>query len=72
MPPRRSEVERKMASSILDDKLAENVRKYPVLYDKRCADKMKGKVALKDVTKELGQKTVRSMTENNNSKYTQI
>ena len=41
MPPRRSEVESEMASSILYEKLAESVRKYPVLYDKRCADKLK-------------------------------
>ena len=58
MPQRRTEVESKMASSILHDKLAENVRKYPVLYDKRCADKMNLNVALTHVTKELGQKTV--------------
>ena len=48
MPPPLSEVESKMASSILDEKLAESVRKYPVLYDKSCAD-FKDKVA-----KELG------------------
>ena len=30
-----------MASSILDEKLAEGARKYPVLYYKRCADKLK-------------------------------
>ena len=41
MPRRRGEVESKMASSILYEKLAESVRKHPVLYDKRCADKLK-------------------------------
>ena len=45
MPPRRSEVESEMASSILYEKLAEGVRKYPVLYDKRCADKLKKTLA---------------------------
>ena len=41
MALRRNEVESKMASSILDDKLAASARKYPVLYYKRCADKLK-------------------------------
>ena len=45
MPPWRSEVESKMASSIFDKKLAESVRKYTVLYDKRCADKLKETLA---------------------------
>ena len=57
MPPRRSEVESEMASSILYEKLAEGVRKYPVLYDKRCADKLKKTLAWKDMAKELGPKT---------------
>ena len=38
---RRKQVESNMASSILDEKLAESARKYPVLYYKRCADKLK-------------------------------
>ena len=45
MPPWRSEVESKMASSIFDEKLAESARKYTVLYDKRCADKLKETLA---------------------------
>ena len=45
MPPRRSEVESKMVSSILHEKLAESVRKYPVLHDKRCTDKLKKTLA---------------------------
>ena len=49
MPPWRSEVESKMASSIFDKKLAESVRKYTVLYDKRCADKLKETLARRDV-----------------------
>ena len=49
MPPWRSEVESKMASSIFDEKLAESVRKYTVLYDKRCADKLKETLARRDV-----------------------
>ena len=57
MPPRRSEVESEMASSILYEKLAESVRKYPVLYDKRCADKLKKTLTWKDMAKELGPKT---------------
>ena len=47
-----------MASSILDEKLAESARKYPVLYYKRCADKLKKTFAWKDVARELGPKTV--------------
>ena len=58
MALRRNEVESKMASSILDEKLAESARKYPVLYYKRCADKLKETVAWKDVAKELGPKNV--------------
>ena len=38
-----------MASSIFDEKLAETVRKYTVLYDKRCADKLKETLARRDV-----------------------
>lgn len=38
MSPWRNEVESKMASSSFDEKLAESVRKYTVLYDKRCRD----------------------------------
>ena len=49
MPPWRSEVESKMASSIFDEKLAERVRKYTVLYDKHCADKLKETLARRDV-----------------------
>ena len=45
MPPRRREVESKMAPSILYEKLAESVRKYPVLSDKRCTDKLKKTLA---------------------------
>ena len=56
MPPRRSEVESKMASSILYEKLAESVRKYPALHDKRCTDKLKKTLAWKDMAKELGPK----------------
>ena len=55
---RRKQVESKMASSILDEKLAESARKYPVLYYKRCADKLKKTLAWKDVARELGPKTV--------------
>lgn len=33
MPPRRIEVESKIASSILDEKLADSIRKYTVRYD---------------------------------------
>ena len=55
---RRKQVESKMASSILDEKLAESARKYPVLYYKRCADKVKKTLAWKDVAKELGPKNV--------------
>ena len=36
-PPRGSEVDKKMAASISDEKLADSVRRYPVLYDKSCA-----------------------------------
>ena len=57
MPPRRSEVESKMASSILYEKLAESVRKYPVLQGKRCADKLKKTLAWKGMAKELGPKS---------------
>ena len=42
---RRKQVESKMASSILDEKLAESARKYPVLCYKRCADKLKKTLA---------------------------
>ena len=59
MPPRLSEVESKMASSISDEKLAESVRKYPVLYDKSCAefsDKLQKTLAWTGVGKELGLK----------------
>lgn len=45
MPPRRIEVESKMASSILDEKLGDSIRKYPVLYDKRCSDKLEETLA---------------------------
>ena len=45
MPPRRIEVESKMASSILDEKLADNIRNYTVRYDNRCADKLKKTLA---------------------------
>ena len=55
---RRKQVESKMASSILDEKLAESARKYPVLYYKRCADKLKKTLAWKDLARELGPKTV--------------
>ena len=58
MALRRNEVESKMASSILDEKLAESARKYPVLCYERCADKLKETVAWKDVAKELGPKNV--------------
>jgi len=46
-----------MANSISDEKLAESVRKYPVLYDKSCAefkDKLKKTLAWTDVATELG------------------
>ena len=59
MPPRLSEVESKMASPITDEKLAESVRKCPVLYDKSYAEfkeKLKKTLALTDVAKELGLK----------------
>ena len=42
-----------------DEKLAEAVRKYPVLYDKRCSvfkEKMKKKLAWNDVSKTVGVK----------------
>ena len=52
MPPRRIEVESKMASSILDEKLADSIRNYTVRYDNRCADKLKKTLAWKDVAKE--------------------
>ena len=55
---RRKQVESKMASSILDEKLAESARKYPVLYYKRCADKLKKTLAWKDVARELGPRNV--------------
>ena len=45
MPPRRIEVETKMASSILDEKLADSIRKYPALYDERCSDKLEETLA---------------------------
>ena len=64
IPPRSSEVENKMASSILYEKLAESVRKYPVLYDKRCADKLKKTLAWKDMAK-----AARFTTEDINSKF---
>ena len=73
MPPRRIEVESKMAPSILDEKLADSIRKYRVLYDKRCADKLEKTLAWKDVAKEPSdQKTVCLTVENINSKYNQI
>ena len=52
MPPRRIEVESKMAPSILDEKLADSIGKYPVLYDKRCSDKLEETLAWKYVAKE--------------------
>ena len=52
MPPRRIEVKSEMASSILDEKLADSIKKYTVLYDKRCADKLKKTLAWKDFAKE--------------------
>ena len=45
MTPRRSEVESKIASSILEGKLVESVTTYRVLYDKCCADKLKKTLA---------------------------
>ena len=73
MPARRIAVESKMAPSILDEKLADSIRKYPVLYDKRCADKLEKTLAWKDVAKEASdQKTVCLTIENINSKYNQI
>ena len=45
MPPRGSEVESKMASSILFEKLAESARKYSVLHYKGCADNLKKTLA---------------------------
>ena len=45
MALRCKDVESKMASSILDEKLAESARKYPVLCYKRCADKLKKTLA---------------------------
>ena len=59
MPPRLDEVESKMASSISDETLAESVRKYPMLYDKSCAefrDKLKKTLPWTNVAKELGLK----------------
>ena len=59
MPPRLSEVESKMASPITDEKLAESVRKYLVLYDKSYAEfkeKLKKTLAWTDMAKELGLK----------------
>lgn len=44
-----------MASSILDEKLPDSVRKYPVLYDKSCAEfrnKLKKTLVWKDVAKD--------------------
>ena len=52
MPPRRIEVESKMASSILDEKLAHSIRNYTVLFVKLCADKLKKTLAWKDVAEE--------------------
>ena len=45
MPARRIEVESKMASSLLDEKLADSIRTYPVLYDKRFPDKLEETLA---------------------------
>lgn len=53
--PWGSEVERKMASSSLDEKLADSVRKYPVLYDRSFAEfknKLKKILVWKDVAKD--------------------
>ena len=73
IPTRRIEVESKMASSILDEKLADSIRKYPVLYDKRFSDKLEETLAWKYVAKEQrDQKTVCLTIENINSKYNQI
>ena len=60
MALRRNEVESKLKARwrLLDEKLAESARKYPVLYYKRCADKLKKTLAWKDVAKELGPKNV--------------
>ena len=73
MPPRRIEVKIEMASSILDEKLADSIRKYTVLYDKRCADKLKKTLAWKDFAKgPRDKKTVCITIKNINSKYNQI
>ena len=73
MPPRRIEVKSEMASSILDEKLADSIRKYTVLYDKRCADKLKKTLAWKDFAKEpRDKKTVCFTIKNINSKCNQI
>ena len=73
MPPRRIEVESKMASSILDEKLADSIRNYTVRYDNRCADRLKKTLAWKDVAKEPRDKKAVCFTiENINSKYNQI
>lgn len=73
MPPRRIEVESKIASSILDEKLADSIRKYTVLFDKRCADKLTKTLAWKDFAKDpRDKKTVCFTMKNINSKYNQI
>ena len=57
----------------LDEKLADSIRKYTVLYDKRCADKLKKTLAWKDFAKEpRDKKTVCITIKNINSKYNQI
>ena len=45
------------AETNIDEKLAEEIRKYPVLYDKECADfkdKVKKKLAWNDVAHAVG------------------
>ena len=75
MPPRRIEVKIEMASSILDEKLADSIRKYTVLYDKHCGDKLKQMKLLPEKMWQKNQETKKTVCltkENINSKCNQI